>query len=69
YKCEFLFDNWKNVLNALDLSSPHASIDTLYFDPNNHPIAESFLIEKWIYLNAEHSDSLAEYLLLVKESP
>ncbi|CAG8713347.1 12389_t:CDS:2, partial [Gigaspora rosea] len=37
----------KNVLKTMDLSLSRTSVNTLYFDPNNYSIAESFLIEKW----------------------
>ncbi|CAG8804767.1 8274_t:CDS:1, partial [Dentiscutata erythropus] len=45
FKCEFVFQNYKNMLKVLDLSLARASVDTLYFDPDNHPISENFLIE------------------------
>ncbi|CAG8700324.1 14307_t:CDS:2 [Dentiscutata erythropus] len=69
FKCEFVFQNYKNMLKVLDLSLPRASVDTLYFDPYNHPISENFLIEWWIYVNANCPESLGEYLIMVKESP
>ncbi|CAG8623827.1 3337_t:CDS:2, partial [Dentiscutata heterogama] len=68
FKCEFVFQNYKNMLKVFDLSLPKASVDTLYFDPDNHPISENFLIERWIYVNANCPESLGEYLIMVKES-
>ncbi|CAG8515418.1 11095_t:CDS:2 [Dentiscutata heterogama] len=68
FKCEFVFQNYKNMLKVLDLSLPKASVDTLYFDPDNHPISKNFLIERWIYINTNCLESLGEYLIMVKES-
>ncbi|CAG8603479.1 4326_t:CDS:2 [Scutellospora calospora] len=39
------------------------------FDPNSYPICKEFIIEYWIYINANMPESLGEYMLLVKESP
>ncbi|CAG8762681.1 17657_t:CDS:2, partial [Cetraspora pellucida] len=52
-----------------NLKLPTASKDTLFFDPDTHPICADFIIERWIYYNGGCPNSLEEYMMLVKESP
>ncbi|CAG8539917.1 6611_t:CDS:2, partial [Scutellospora calospora] len=57
FKCEFLFQNYRNMLYCINLNLPTASKDTLFFDPNSYPICEEFIIERLFNLSSMVKDS------------